>query len=575
MAPPLVESQQSYYPMARVRLNVRFEDFSKEDTSGIIPKKPTSLRKGTGGAASLGATALEYKEEVDDLGISRYVLTPKGASRSGGPQEQETSEDLKTHTVGGIVPLKASHTRNGIKQADTFTCEFAFTDLPCDPRAIRSCAVEYYLGSLSPEAYQSALSNVNGTFIPDSYNDQDGATRTNLRFQGWVDEWEVEYPGGGDAIVKFQCRDNTQIFIDQFAPPKLTLDTALPLNEAVAKYLAAFPQFAGMSVAMRPSTQTAPVLKDALQTVGLKKQVKAGSPAGDGKTNVFEYLTDIIGQCGFVLFVEDTTVVIQTPRTVFGTGYLREGDPFQGRELPNGTKAESRWFVYGRNVENLSVTRKYNVKGGANAEIRCYDPMRKRTLVARYPSDATGNEGKGRQTQALPGDAGEKKWNVYRIDGVTNMDTLKLIAQSHYEQASRSELVCKLSTCDLSSYGGSALDCDVLDMQAGDPFELLLASSPESGGTSSSYFNLENKALSRMPLVEYLYKIGFSTDFALGYTLAYSNNAMQTLFRTNTIRTDWDIDKGVKIGIEGINYVEARMDENGPNDAAKPARKKG
>ena len=221
---------QSYFPGAKIRLILRLEEYASPivDTTKL---QPPQLIVGT---LSAGSTLTYQQDPTAPPGITRYVITTSGGSStpSGGPQAQDTSKDGLTQIVAGIIPHDAKHGLNGWKEGDTLDVAFRHTDLPVDPRAFRSVAIEYYLGVLTQENFTAGVSGQPGSvpqgttqtadpanMIPDTWVDAQGNLRTNLRFQGWVDDWSYDFSDTATALVHMKCVDNTRLFLDQEMPP--------------------------------------------------------------------------------------------------------------------------------------------------------------------------------------------------------------------------------------------------------------------------------------------------------------------------------------------------------------------
>lgn len=553
---PREENQQSYYPTARVRLILRFEDFGAADVPQP-PVKPPHRLKGT------KDKSVEQLQVVNEGG--RLVLLGPGddPSHVGSPQTQVSSSDRRTHVVDGILPLRAQLSRQGIRQGKTLNVELTFGDAPFDPRVIRSCAVEYYLGCITPEEYQRGLAGeVRGQsatplsylMCPDEYVDRYGRTRTNLRFQGWVDVWDADWPMTDSPTVRLTCTDNTRLVIDQDAPPKLTIDAGQPIDAAVADYLSNFPQFRGLAVEYRPSVDSSrvPVLKDSLART--KYQPNLGPTPSGSKLKVWDYITDVCGTIGHVCYFDGVTIVIQRARTLYNSSLpARPTDPFTGRILPSGRQLDRRTYIYGRNIEEMSVARKFTVNAPQNIEVRSYDTASKKTIVARFPVSGE------RQSSPKPGDASNQKWTVVRVTGIRSQTVLQLAAQSIYEQLGRNELGVRLVTKNLGSFGGDNLDPDALDLEPGDAVDVEVLR--EASGLNTT---TDVQDAIRVRPAEFLRSLGYGDDLAKAYAAAVSQIGLPTTYRTKSVGLDWSNDDGVTIDLELVNFIEVRSDRDLP-----------
>lgn len=547
---------QDYYPSAKARFIIRFEEF--DDETFPPPEKRAPVRSGKGADPDPDATT---------------------------PQERETSGDDNTKVVFGIIPKRAALSRNGLREADTLSMTFKYVDLPLDPRTIRSCAVELYLGTISADDF--AAGQAGGTrvvseagseveviepvhMIPDEYTDANGQPRTNLRFQGWVDSWEVSWDGTA-PLVSIECTDNTRQLIDQPAPPRLTIDPELPLDEAFAAYIAEFPQFEGIGVIYLPEDDEAPMLDGTLSltaTVDKGGPPPGGAGGGESSVSVWDYLTDVAGMLGHIVRLEGTDIVIQRSRSLLKGIAARADDPFQSRTLSSGEVLDRRLFLYGRNLDSMSMRRDFTRHTSTNVECRSYNPAEKRVVVGRHPQFPD------RKTKANPGEATDQPWLVVRLQGIIDDETLRRRAQDVYEQINRSEIETTFSTRNLGSYGGGNDDPDVLDMLVGDAVdvELQRESADEEDRTVAA---VEDLVAVAGRAVDFLTSIGFDEAFAATYAEKFIHTGLVSTFKVRRIQLDWDESSGIEVGIDAINYVVVRADAELPEGEEQAAEEGG
>src|SRR5271166_914444 len=558
-----------YYTSSRLRITIRFDEFANQTVSANIrnkqaANKKTPLRKT--GTKDTAATLSMGPDPQAPPGTTR-ILLGGGGQIVGGPQNQIASGDQYTAVLVGIIPQKASLGLNGARQADTLSVTLRWLDLPVDPRTVRACAVEFYLGTLTAGDFARGVGgenigsgNLQGrplNIVKTKYTDIHGNPRTNLRFQGWADVWSVEW-SDGEPMVHLECRDNTSILLEQDAPPKLVVPANKPLDQAIAQYLANFPQFAGFSVEYRPQGVTAPVLNDVLSKTAMvkgqgpppSKGGGAASAGGSSKLAVWDYLTDVCGAVGHLIRVEGTNVIVQRARSYMAETYGRPDDPFQSRLLPSGQTIYNRQMVWGRNIESMKVSRSYNKTAPVNVEVRCYYPERKKVLIARFPTNMNSMQ------NATPGNTGNEKWTVYRVSGVKDQQTLNIVAQNIYEQLVRNEFQVNLKTKSLGSFGGQNEDPDLLDMIPGDALDVLVNRDEQEFNSQAA---IETILLLQDRAKQFMVALGYDEQFAQQYAKAYSNTGMQTTFRVKTVSTTWDVEDGVSFDIACINYLEVRM----------------
>jgi hypothetical protein len=479
------------------------------------------------------------------------------------------SQDKLTFDVV-VLPIELTWKKNGIREADHLQFKILFGDFPFDPRMCRSVGLECVMGVVTEDDYAAG---VNGeyrqlpggeqesrSFVPDTYTDDQGRTRTNVRFQGFADTWENEWNGEG-ATITIEGRDNTQLLIDQGASPKLVLDMQKPLHVAVAQMLAHYPQMEGMSVEYQPPGETPPVLKSALANTAHRPNLGPQPSKGTDKLSVWDYITDVCGAVGHSCRVDGTRVIVQRVRSFMTSQVVRRpDDPYVGRTGPDGKALPWRRFYWGRNLAEMKTKRKFvPTNTGQNVEMRCWSVAQKKLLVARFPED------NDRNAYALPGDATDQKWVTHRVSGIEDVTTLKRVAQEYYESQGRNEIEVELHTSDLCSYAGTSNDPDILDATAGDTIEVMpVADDAEEDVNDQT--KLATAFQSAQRAKQKILDLGFSEDFAKAFATASQAAAFVTQFRLKTIEAKWSTDGsdgGIELTIGGVNYLEVREDKIG------------
>lgn len=527
-----------------MRLLIRFDEFSATGKLKAAPSKRPGELDGT----TPSSNALQVVKDPSDSSGNRLLLLPPGASpaESVTPQSASRSSDGLTFDVM-VLPKDCSWSQNGLRTADQLTATIKYVDCPVDPRVIRACAVEVWIGTVDEQTFATSPRG----FLPATYTDEAGRPRTNLRFQGWVDKWVVE-KGDGEPVIRIECRDNTQLVLNQPIPSKAVVDAKLPLAKAVANYLRLFPQCAGLTVEYQPADDVQPVLGTVLQPTATRPQLGPQVSKGDQKANAWDYLTDVCGSVGHMIRIDGSRIIIQKAKSFTTRSTVRRfDDPFRGRTI-NGERFEYRRFIYGRNVKELKIARSF-VKGiPQNFEVRCFLHEKKTVLVGRFPEE------KDEQKYALPGNTQpDKKWIVRYVSGINSNAAAKTIAQAYYENHGRQELGIEIQTNNLGSFGGGNTDPDILDMKPGDTFELLTRNDNEEKSTVTK---LESILLSSGKSEALLRKLGFEQGFARVYAKTVTDAGFITQFRVKSMKTEWSIDEGIRLSVVGMNYVEIRAD---------------
>ncbi len=570
----------SWYPSCKVKLRLVLEEFGAKPFK-TPPKKPNTKLKGVD---DKNDTLKAIEDPEAPPGTTRFLLVPKDAdiTSRGDPALHKKDSKGLTHEIAGIIPSELEWKQNGIRKADTCKFKTKWIDFPVDPRCVRACAVEAYLGTVSADDYQRGIngeSRIPGqpfNVIPDDYTDVRGRYRTNLRFQGWIDKLELEW-SDNEPVISFECRDNTQLLIKQEAPSKLVASAItedIPIDEAVAQYLKHFPQMEGLTVEYRPSNtpvEDIPRLANVLGHTAFVPKLGPQQNKGGGSTekmSVWDYLTDVCGALGHLIRVEGTSIIIQRGSSLMRSKVTpREDDPYDGRTV-GGASYPIRTMIYGRNLSKLKMAREFSKKEPSNIEMRVYDPHNKTVIVVRSPSDLGAREASAKVQAVQPGDKAENKWTVVRGPaGVRDKKMLQTICDEYYELANRGELTAMLETREMSSFGGDNADPDLLDVKATDVIEIAI-------NRDASYSTLTNieKAFRAQDLNAFVLKrMGFSPEFAAAYAKCYSDSGFQRAFKVRDMAAKWSIVEGVTLTMTCVNFVEVRLEEKPPADPTPDA----
>ncbi len=558
--------KQSYYPRCTLRLILRFDEFAASNNASSPLRKalPLKTTKNLDGVAVQRSPLVAQLDPTAPPGVTRYVLVSPGVA-PGGPQDQTASLDGNTWDVT-VIPKSASWHQNGVKEAQELDAVIKYIDCPIDPRICRAVAVELYLGCVDEDSFVAQNDHTaatNATIIPTGFVGPLGETRTNLRFQGWVNDWAVDF-GEGEPTITLKCQDNSQMLHNQEQPPRLCLDMKKPIDQAIADYLANFVQFAGLSVEYRPPGDTPPTLNTVLSgtayrpNLGPPMSKGGGGGGGTSKQSVWDYLTDITGSISHNIRMDGTSIIVQKVRSLMaadaGSSAARPDDPFEGRTV-QGVSFQYRRFLYGRNIQNMKIGRNYTKKQVANIEVRSYVTERKLCLVGRFPTP------QARQLYALPGNVTDQKWTVVKVAGITDQNMLNAIAQDYYESMGRQEMSVNIKTKNLASFGGDNTDPDILDMKVGDTFELLVNRDLDN---VNDLTRIETALTAAGQNAALMTALGFSAGFANAYAQAYTNANFLTLYKLKGMKVDWSCDDGVTLDIDGINYIEIRANQSLP-----------
>lgn len=221
----MAEPERLYRPAWFLRLFVRLEDFGRstgEGQDGSKPYKPpkadrqekrnaveaemATLMAGatTAGVRSSAALA-DLRSQSAKLARSEKAAAASSTSSAGDASEgDEYSVDFVT------VPTEMKIQDKGFRVAAEMTASFPFQDMPLDPRIIRECRVEGWVGTVTGEDFAT----------PDKWHLQPGLSDTSvLRFNGYVDVPEMEHDSD-DGIISIKARSYESVLIDGKINPR-------------------------------------------------------------------------------------------------------------------------------------------------------------------------------------------------------------------------------------------------------------------------------------------------------------------------------------------------------------------
>ena len=560
-----------YYPAAKMRLYVRLEDFGTDALSTRVP----SVRALDRGEPNI-APSLRRLTPAD---AGNRVILDDGAWKivgldEGSERPQATSDDKLT-VLCDIRSHRLSLDLNGIRTADTFSATIDFKDMPFDPRIVRSIAVEIYLGTITPANHAASSDRTDGASTRSLLPDFDEARGiSNLRFMGWADKHVLDIPSDETAVVELEGRDFLADLLDADMPPGLVLDDTVQLDEGIAKFLATLPAARGL----------------AIRAVGISPPVPSGlrprhARARGGaeprrsqqaeEASYWDYALDAVEKLGFIAYVDivsrpgrrpQPTVIIQEPRNLLGMHAVRDDDPFRAGRRVGDEILNVRRIVHGRNVETLTIERKFGKHRANGIEVRAFDPQTKSTRIARYPPDSARprNTTGERATHVSPGNSGaDSRYTVFVVADIIDQATLERRARSIFDQVARQEVAFKIATQDLASFGGDNEDPDLLDLRSGDPIELVFARQLFDPRALTATTQAELATHDPDDRVAFLVALGYPAETAAAIASRLRGEDLYPVFRTRNVRFDLDATSdqpALKVELDATNFLTIRED---------------
>lgn len=534
------------------------------------------------------------------------LFSPQYPAQSTAPGSRAGLEPLvfrrgarSASFVMGRVPQSGSFELPGYRQAGTFTFQFAFRELPIDPRTVRACAVDIHLGAVSDSDFARDIAT--GAAV---LRTRDNAGKAlHRRMRGVVDEWDVAHGTAGSTIT-VSGRDLRGLLLDTNiggGDPKdgageyvlRHLDRSRPINSVIEELLSYNPQFADISVRVDPSEWEgglvrAPGKESAVPrhrkgAKGGRTSGRASPPGGTGagsasRTSFWDLIVRECYLCGAIPYFDGADLLVRPARGIYAQQQAGEGlvrAPFAGGR-PRAKDAASggpvvggplrlRRMVYGRDIEEVSFNRKLGgyqrphtvraVAVDASHSGRGGD----RVLEARWPPE---DETKARRQRQSPGgkQSSEEILNV-PVPGVRDLEQLRAVARGIYEEIGRGEVGGSCSTKNLASFGGDNDDPDLLRLAPGDAVEFLVdqRSLRTTPPLVSAFTDSQRRSFSEQvaEVAEYL---GDEDLARVVVATARGQVAeLQRTFRVGAVRYNWGND-GLKTSFDYQNYIEVRAD---------------
>lgn len=609
----------TYYPACIVNLLIRFDEAFNADWK------------------------IEDVDAADITPAQRLSRDPKSASSATGIGELPVGKTLfdananrKGSGIVGRIPLRAAVELNNIRKPGSFNLTFDYKDLPIDPRLVRAVGIEIFMDTVKADNFAAGVLGASRTQTNPSTKGLVGfkpfvATPENLVLKGVVDEWSVAH-GTSGSTATLSGRDMVGVMLNTPVTATMLAAMARELNKPIdvvvrnlirsvgdwtelieveAADAAKWPDRIVPKVADIEPLNPLLILQEDKTPTGKKPRVRQSSTgiprvsagANQSKLNVWDLITRY---CNLVSAVPTfkikeangiyKSVLLIVPQWGLYDYYSTSAEgkpgpdgPFnKQRKGPLGQPFKVRRLMYGRNVEELTLERKYQGITARAVEVVSYNPSSKVKGGGRLLSAISGLKqtyaNKQGVTQALaasdrlPVRAGEvpsglaAQDEVLRVEvkGVTDIKQLQTMADGLFDEIMRGETGGSVRTRSLASFGGNNEDPDLLRIRPRDPLELSIDIRGGSGATNGDQNTILAQAKQSIKALEEDLFTRLN-DRNLARAIAFSSrNAvaqLQNAFRVNSVSFDWDVKSGISLSIDFHNYIVARNSVLEPNTA--------
>jgi len=614
----------AYYPSVIVTLRIRFDEVFAPLLGLDLTQQPTSKE----------LRAAQNFDPISEKTRSNLPLLMSGVKDS-------------LSRVFNLQPRSMNTVLETYRRASTFGMEFDYARVPIDPTLIRSAAVEIYLDAVKPEAFSDGMiaSTAAGvasgqprlaTLVP---------SPENLLFVGTVDEWETTHDNDG-SHVRIEGRDLRAIFLDSPVDSAIVqdIDVSQPIATRTSKnadgslnltrsmgvvnqILARHPMGQAFTVAVNPAEWPggrlpSPYSKDGVTRMRIPAdtavnptsgKVRATPKADPNQINYWDLVTQYCYLCGAIPYFHGAELRIRPVRTLYETidkagfdpqfpsPFATSGFDISGaRDITEGDPARKlpfyiRKMVFGRNIEKIRVSRKFNgyrprviecVSLDTSSATRGPDKL----LLAAWDGtqdpwdDGTGigtvkkrnnqhHKPRYVKTNVSPsGFRSESEVLRVSVPGIKDVSQLREIAKSIFDEVGRGEISGTCETKDLASFAtepgqGGNSDPDLVRLRPGDPVEFLTDTSATRAESPVAHVLVQNAQASFAEAVEKIaHAIGGASpsrgDYNFARVLAATSRKLadvQSFYRVTAVRYTFD-GSGLNINFDFHNYIEARFD---------------
>lgn len=408
-----------------------------------------------------------------------------------------------------IDPRSAKVSLNGYYEADTFEIEVDTRAFPFDPDQVAYAVAKIFMWDASIGFGEWAID-------------------ANEMIRGLVDDIDGNQVSM-DNVVKITGRDYTAVLIDSKWDPRKSVSSGGRLDEAI--------QAIADEAAPKGTRARFKVVwageDDPPQVGSLHREAKSKKlwiKAGKGYWDV---IWDICLQHAYV------------PRVVGSTIFI--GEP---RSETRRSLTQSPRLVYGRNLTEMSLKRKFAREIVPQIVVTAWDPKTLERIEVTYPKERNIVVGETGSTDALgiPLTVKKDEQEFYPAPkGITDRDALLRYARMRFYHLGRGETVYKMKTSHL--YVDSAIP--------GQEDSLLVLRPGDAVGIHFDPFNQEMlRALDVGQRRAHILSLGYNEQIA---NFVSDNASRLELFKQdyyyNRGEISYSIDEGIEIEIEAMNFA--------------------
>ncbi len=422
-------------------------------------------------------------------------------------------------------PKNINVTINDYTEADKFTATLDYRDFPFDPRSIRAMGVTIFIEDMKSLYENNKKQDIQGF---------SNASDSNIIFLGFADEESIDL-NDSDRTITFSGRDFTSLLLDQpfIAQPLLMTE---PLDVIYKTLLAQLPAVKKITVENRTG-ETLPTLAKFApsfgQTSGKRNTRKSES--------YWDVIQDLASKAGLIAYIELDKLVITKPRALY-----------------NQTQAKQ--FIYGKNLQSLTFSRKLGRQKGFNVAVRSLDLKNKEVIEVKIPEEATEAwavslgiplqrvanvkiDSEGQKTEE------PAPFISFLVPDVNYRPQLVAVGEKIFEELSRQQIEGTLETNEMTVMYGTEdrpVEFDITKIRNGTPLLIEIADERQL-----DQLRREKSVHQR---TKALVDLGYEQQLAR--VMAIALGKFNPIFYTKAVDFKLDDTNGFSCAIEFVNFIE-------------------
>ncbi len=499
-----------------------------------------------------------------------------GSGRSFRKLIGKTGDANRTF-IRHIVPLTCDLSISRPREAGTFNLKILFDEFPLDPRPLAAVGVRIWVDTLTPDEFSRGMSGAWSQGERPSILTR--LTEDNLRFVGYADDIDADYPMSGPSTITIAGRDPRGLLLDAPFPVHryAEIDLTQPIDVVVQQILLIDKLGKEIAKSVQVQPQEWPdhkVPSPAGDTNGSRvnrgpANSKPHIPAPSESPNYWDLITHYCTLVGAVPYFRGSHLRIRPGRSLHDERSKGMFDPvldvpFRTRSGAPAVRQDSggnaysvRRYIYGDNVGSVKFKKKFGGVKVPTIRVFSLDTNStkrgaKRAVVAEWPE----KDSKARGKQSASGEKSEGEPMVVPVAGLTSAAQALEIAKDLYNEIGRQEITGEYEATNLSSLGGDGTDPDNLRINPGDPVEFFAATSgfgarsPLLAGITDSRSSTFGEAVKAV--TDAMERAGWEVDENLArVVVATARGAiakMLNVFRVTGVTIRWD-GSGKKISV--------------------------